>query len=259
MESITAQRASLEHARWLAQTADTGWLTTFEPRPVRHALGGPVTVRSRGDGRLLLELPAGSPHIANLRQAPAATVLLCEPVLGARAGRDAASVLLFGRVMAGVRGLSRAGGDESAGAGEGGGEVEGLRPFRLDVTGAVYRPRQGTDLIGLEVDAPGWLSARAPLGPPSRLARLVEHLNTQHSDELRGLVEGDGSSDASSVLIGELRPNLLRLSVLAPHGVTEQVVRLAQPVATPGELALELLRRLGRLGWRRCTRLTAAA
>jgi putative heme iron utilization protein len=241
---------AVRQARWLADSAEIGWLTSFGPD--QASFGSPVNVSTDRDGAPLFLVPGDSPHHRILAATGAAHLLLTEPAMGGLLPRDAARLTLPGcarPLPSSQTALARAFLQEARAVND-----AAVCLFRLEVTGARYQPRPGTQLPSLALTGAEWRRAR-PGGLPAGLAALTDHLNREHNDALRELCTAlSGPVDTHAVVILGLRPWRLDLAALTPTGVTSVRLAFRRPVATPADLAADLLGRIGRLGWGRCTR-----
>jgi hypothetical protein len=236
---------SPEHARWLADTAEVGWLTSFQQQPAA-AVSGPVETTLGGDGGPVLVVRRDSAHRRTLTATGAATLILSEPALGGVTAEEAAKVMLMGR----ARPLPPPGETECAVATGG----PSAQLFALEVTGVRYQSRAGAGLPPVILTAQQWRRL-PPRRLPVALARLVDHLNAQHAEQLHALCPPERAARAArAVVISDVRPQRLELAVLTDAGVTNVTLGFTRPVGTPAELGAQLLRRLGRLGWLRCSR-----
>jgi putative heme iron utilization protein len=239
--------AAARQARWLADSAEFGWLTSYAPGPA--AVGSPVEVSTDRDGAPLFLVSADSPHNRTLLTTRAASLLLAEPAMGGLLPQDAARLTLLGRAQPlsspATMTTRRFARDAEAVC------DTALELFRLEVSGARYQPRTRTPELTLTT---AWRRAR-PGRLPEGLATLVDHLNSEHGDALLALNAGEGGPpDAHGVVIRGLRPQRLELAALTASGVTRVQLTFPRPVATPADLAAALLRRLGRVAWGHCTR-----
>ena len=257
--------AALEHARWLADSGDVGWLTTCGAAARPGEAGGLVELGVDEGGAPLLfprDLPAGAAADPGGGPDPApgagpACLVVPEPALGGLRPADVAQVVLVGRVEPApprVR-LGRPRSAWQPAAGEAG---SGAPTRRLEVATVHYRPRRGSGLAALTVSGAGWRVAW-PGRCPAGLARLLAHLDRQHRPQLRQLwALLGGTRTATSVTVSDLRPQRLHLDGLTHEGATTVELPFRRPVSTPAELSAELLHQLCRTRWGHCERTVEA-
>ena len=250
---MSAECRARQHACWLAGSAEVGWLTSVLEQPALPPLSGLVDLRVDDAGTPLLFLPpAGDLAVASAATV-AASLAVPEPALGGLAPEQVATVTLRGRlepVLARddtIRTRVSALGEEQL-------------VFRLRLARVRYRPRRGLPWPELDLTASAWQQDWREATPgrlPDPLAALLTHLNEAHEVQLRELwaaLHGRAGEPPVAVVAAAVRPDSLELAGLAADGVSATRLAFARPVSGPGELAAELLARLGRTRWTPCRR-----
>jgi len=246
--------AATELARWLADSAEIGWLTSgpTDPRAGRVTVGSPVDTAVDRDGSLLFSVPTSEPRSSALVAAPTAYLLLTEPAMGGLEPRETAQLAMHGRAQP----VSPAESSWARRLAQRAQAVGRDRPllFRLAGAAATYAPRSASGLPRVTFAADAWQRAR-PGVLPAALGALVDHLNSEHAELLRDLYAAHtGRPGAQTVVVTGLRPQELILTAMSVSGVDNATLAFRRPVITPAEVAAELLRLLGRIGWGHCTR-----
>lgn len=240
---------ALQHARWLASSAEVGWLTSIFEQPALPPVSGLVDLQFDDAGLPLLFLPPASDSAIASAATLAASLAVPEPALGGLVPESVAAVTLNGR----LRPVLGPDGDPRTRLSPLG---EEQLVFRLDVARVRYRPRPSLPWPELDLAAPVWREA-GPGRAPHSLVVLLDHLNDAHEVQLRDLwaqLSGRAGEVPETVVAASVRPDSLELAGLGSAGVSTARLVFRRPVSRPGELAAELLSRLRRAWWAPCPR-----